>query len=179
MGMKDAGRWTATRKAATGKVDVPTVNAHAAEPSELTLLNKFAGEWTIHAKSKPSIWVPNGGEETITEQSAWILGGRFLMTRAFNEKNQLTTIWLATYEPKEQSNRFWFFNADGSSGQWRVTWDAASRGFHWRSINMPTGWIGTGFNRWINDDTFDNQALIKDENGRVLLDGTQDKRRKK
>jgi hypothetical protein len=32
---------------------------------------------------------------------------------------------------------------------------------------------------WINDDMFDCQALIKDENGRVLLDSTQDKRRKK
>jgi anti-sigma factor RsiW len=30
-----------------------------------------------------------------------------------------------------------------------------------------------------NDDTFDNQALIKDETGRVLLDGSQGKRRKK
>jgi hypothetical protein len=44
---------------------------------------------------------------------------------------------------------------------------------------MPTGRIGTGFNRWINDDTFDNQALIKDGTGRVLLDSTQDKRRRK
>ena len=44
---------------------------------------------------------------------------------------------------------------------------------------MPAGWIGTGFNRWINDDKFDNQALIKDEQSRVLLDGTQDKQRKK
>ena len=101
------------------------------------------------------------------------------MARTFNEKDELTTIWLATYEPSEKSNRFWFFSSEGRTGQWRVTWDASSRCFHWRSIDMPTGWIGTGFNRWINDDTFDNQALIKDENGRVLLDGTQDKRRKK
>ena len=39
--------------------------------------------------------------------------------------------------------------------------------------------INSGFNRWIDDDTFDNQALIKDETGRVLLDTTQDKQRKK
>ena len=44
---------------------------------------------------------------------------------------------------------------------------------------MHTGWIGTGFNRWLDDNSFDNQALIKDEQGRVLLDTTQDKRRKK
>ena len=174
-------RWSAKKKTPQPKslAEVPTVAAPVALPEELSLLNKFAGDWTIRAKSKPSIWLPNGGEETQIEKVAWILGGRFLMARTFNEKDQLTSIWLATYEPSEKSNRFWFFNADGSSGQWRVTWDAASRGFHWRSIDMPTGWIGTGFNRWINDDTFDNQALIKDENGRVLLDGMQDKRRKK
>jgi hypothetical protein len=39
--------------------------------------------------------------------------------------------------------------------------------------------MGTGFNRWLNDDTFDNQALIKDEKGRVLLDSTQERRQKK
>ena len=38
----------------------------------------------------------------------------------------------------------------------------------WRSTDK----IGTRFNRWIDDDTFDNQALIKDEQGRVLLDTT-------
>ena len=47
------------------------------------------------------------------------------------------------------------------------------------TLAVPTGWNGTGFNRCIDDDTFDNQALIKDKNGRVLLDTTQDKRWKK
>ena len=178
MGMKDAGRWTATRKAAIAKVDVPTAKSHVAEPAELSQLNKFAGEWTIRAKYKPSVWNPLPREETIRETSVWILGGRFLMTRAFNEKDELTSIWIATYEPMEKSNRFWFFNADGSRGEWRLTWDEASSGFHFRAIDMPTGWTGTGFNRWVNDDTFDNQATIKDETGRVMLDMTQDKRRK-
>ncbi|MCH7726970.1 MAG: hypothetical protein IH991_10880, partial [Planctomycetes bacterium] len=30
---------------------------------------------------------------------------------------------------------------------------------------------------WIDNDTFDNQALIKDEQGRVLLDSRQEKKR--
>ena len=172
-------RWTAWKKLPQPEslTEIPTTTKPAPVPEELSLLNKFVGEWTIRATNKPSIWIPNGGQGVQTEKVAWILGGRFLMARTYDEKDQLTTIWIATYEPSEKSNRFWFFNADGSSGQWRVTWDAASRGFHWRSIDMPTGWIGTGFNRWIDDDTFDNQALIKNENGRVLLDGTQDKRR--
>jgi hypothetical protein len=169
----------ATRKAAAAKVDVPTSKTHAAEQAELELLNKFVGEWTIRETAKPSVWIANGHEKNSTEKVAWVLGGKFLMARAFDEKNQLTTIWLATWEPLEKSYRFWFFSAEGWSGQWRVTWDASSLGFHWRSIDMPTGWIGTGFNRWINDDTFDNAAMIKDENGRVLLDSTQEKRRKK
>lgn len=179
MGQRDAGRWTASRKAFDGKVDVPTAKSHVAEPIELSQLNKFVGEWTIHATYKPSVWNPQQREETITETSQWILGGRFLMTRAFNEKDELTSIWIATYEPKEKSNRFWFFNADGSCGEWRLTWDEPSSGFHFRAVDLPTGWSGTGFNRWIDEDTFDNQATIKDETGRVMLDMTQDKQRKK
>lgn len=179
MSMKDAGRWTATRKAAAAKVDVPAAKSRAAEPTELSQLDKFAGEWTIRAKYKPSVWNPLPREETIRETSIWILGGRFLMTRAFNEKDELTSIWIATYEPREKSNRFWFFNADGSSGEWRLTWDEPSSGFQFRAVDLPTGWSGTGFNRWVDDDSFDNQALIKDETGRVLLDSTQERRRKK
>ena len=40
----------------------------------------------------------------------------------------------------------------------------------------PATQIGIGIG---DDDTFDNQALIKDETGRVLFAGTQDKRRTK
>ncbi|MBC8114371.1 MAG: protein kinase [Candidatus Saccharimonas sp.] len=179
MSTKEAGRWSSTRKAATDKVDVPVVKAPVVEPAELSQLNKLVGEWTIRETAKPSVWLPDGQTKTSTERVVWILGGKFLMGRRFDEQDQLTTIWLATYEPSEKSHHFWFFMSDGVNGQWRVTWDAASRGFHWRSIDMPAGWIGTGFNRWVDDDTFDNQALIKDEQGRVLLDTTQDKRRKK
>jgi uncharacterized protein (TIGR03067 family) len=179
MGRRDAGRWTATRTAAAAKVDIPVVKTHAAEPAELSQLNKFAGEWTILAKYKQSVWNPQPREETASETSVWILGGRFLMTKSFNAEGQLTAIWLATYDPTEKTNRFWFFNADGSSSQSRLTWDEASRGFHFRAIDMPNGWTGTGFNRWVDADEFDNTALIKDENGRVLLDMSQERRRKK
>ncbi len=42
---------------------------------------------------------------------------------------------------------------------------------------MPALWIVTGSNRWINDNRSDNQDLIKYEQGCLLLDYTQDKRR--
>ena len=84
-----------------------------------------------------------------------------------------------TYDANAAEYRWWAFGSSSGPIERRSQWNAASRGFHWRSIDMPPGWIGTGFNRWIDDDTFDNQALIKDETGRVLLDGSQDKRRKK
>lgn len=179
MGQRDAGRWTAKRTAFDGKVHVPIAKAPASEPVELSQLNKFVGKWTIHATYKPSVWNPQPRGETISETSTWILGGRFLMTRAFNEKDELTSIWIATYEPLEKSHRAWVFLGNGSSSQWRITWDEASREFHWQAIDMPAGWSGTALNRWVNDDTFDNQSLIKDEQGRVLLDSAQEKQRKK
>src|SRR5581483_5722208 len=73
----------------------------ADDPSQL---HKFAGEWTIHAQSRPSIWLPEGGDDTLTEETAWVLGGRFLMARTSNQKGELTSMWLATYEPSEKSN---------------------------------------------------------------------------
>lgn len=179
MGQRDAGRWTATRTAPDGKIDLPIAKAPAPEPAELSQLNKFAGEWTIRATYKPSVWNPQQREETATEKSEWILGGRFLLTRCFNEKDELTSIWIATYKPSEKSNQFWSFRADGSSGESRLTWDEAMSGFQFRSVDAPSGWSITGFNRWVNEDSFDNDAIIKDGQDRVLLDMTQQRRRKK
>ena len=137
----------------------------------------MAGNWTIRQTNKPSIWFPDGDTATGTEQTAWAIGGRFLMFRSYDEKQHMTTLALMTYEPAEKSYHYWHFATDVAGGQWRITWDASSKGFHWRSIDMPAGWIGTGFNRWIDNDTFDNQALIKDEQGRVLLDSREEKKR--
>ncbi len=44
---------------------------------------------------------------------------------------------------------------------------------------MPSGWIGSGSNGWIYDDAFDNQAVINEEQGRVLLDSKQEMKRTK
>lgn len=172
-------RWSARRKTPPPAElpDLPTAAGPASSPEELKLLDKLVGEWTIRATMKPSLSLPNGGEETITEKNVWVLGGRYLWSRAFNAAGENTSMWIMTYEPNEKSNRVWFFSADGVTGQWRVTWDANSRGFHWRAIDMPPGWIGSGFNRWINDNTWDNQVLIKDDSGRIVSDMTQDKRR--
>lgn len=172
-------RATWTRKAAPLPADIELSGGPAAGSAELSLLQKMAGDWTIRSTSKPSVWEPKEKSETFTEQVAWTNSGRFLIFRAYDEAKQMTSLSLMTYEPKESSYHFWTFAKGVYGGQWRITWDASSRAFHWRSIDMPAGWVGTGYNRWVDDDTFDNQALIKDENGRVLLDSTQEKRRKK
>ena len=169
---------TWVRKAATVSVDIDFSSGPVAGSEELAVLQKMAGDWTNHATSKPSVWEPAGKTETFTEQVAWTIGGRFLIFRAYDETKRMTSLSLMTYEPKESSYRFWYFAPGVYGGQWRITWDAASREFHWNSIDMPAGWTGTGINRLIDDDTFANQALIKDEQGRVLMDATQDKRRK-
>ncbi len=179
MGTRDMNQWTMTRTAANAKVDIPVVKTPFPDQDERSQLNKFVGEWTIRAKYKPSVWNPQPREETATESGVWILDGRFLMTKSFNAEGQLTAIWLATYDPTEKTNRFWFFNADGSSSESRLTWDAAASGFQFRAIDLPNGWTGTGFNHWVDADSFDNTAMIKDANGRVLLDMSQERRRKK
>jgi hypothetical protein len=179
MGVRDVERRTAIRMAATGVVDMPTRKNPAAEPAELSQLDRLAGEWTVQVTNKPSVWTPDGGTNALTERNVWVLGGRYLMNRTTDEQGQLTAIWLATYEPAEQSNHFWFFHSNGSTGQWRVTWDDAAKQFDWRAVDLPDAWTGTGSVRQVDADTFHSVGLIKDGEGRVLMDSTQDKRRKK
>lgn len=170
-------RATWVRKSSDLSVDIDFSSGPAAGSEELEVLQKLAGDWTIRSVSKPAVWEPAGKTVTFTEQVAWTIGGRFLIFRAYDEAKRQTSLSLMTWEPKERSYRFWFYTKDVAGGQWRITWDAAAKEFHWRSIDMPAGWLGTGLNRWVDDDTFANQALIKDDQGRVLLDMTQDRRR--
>jgi hypothetical protein len=154
-------------------------SAPAGDDSDLAILEKLIGHWSIRQTLKPSVGSPNGETSAVSEHNSWVLGGRFVLSRAYDDQQKMTSLALQTYDRNEKTFRHWHFAKDSFGGQWRITWDASSRAFHWRSIDMPVGWVGTGFNRWINDDTFDNQALIKDENGRVLMDLTQEKRRQK
>lgn len=172
-------RATWIRKSKTVEGEIALADGSRADVSELAVLQKMVGRWSVRQTIKPCIAFPNGDQATGTEHNAWVLGGRFFLNRAYDDQQRLTSLALQTYDPVEKTYQHWHFAKDVFGGQWRITWDASSRAFHWRSIDMPPGWIGTGFNRWINDDTFDNQALIKDENGRTVFDSHQDKRRKK
>ncbi len=172
-------RATWIRKSKPVEDEIALADGRTANVSELAVLQKMVGRWSIRQTIKPCIAFPQGDQATGTEHNAWVLGGRFFLNRAYDDQQRMTSLALQTYDPVEKTFRHWHFAKDVFGGQWRVTWDASSRAFHWRSIDMPAGWIGTGFNRWINDDTFDNQALIKDETGRTIIDSKQDKRRKK
>lgn len=172
-------RMTWLRKGEVGEAKIERARGPAKESPELSVLSKMAGVWSIRSIKKPSIWSPDGKEEHFTEENDWILGGRFLLTRAYDESRQMTSLAIWNYEPQEKSYRYRHFAKDVFGGQWRITWDESSRAFHWRSIDMPTGWVGTGYNRWVDDDNFDNEARIKDEQGRLLLDSKQLKRREK
>lgn len=172
-------RTTWTRTAASVDEDITTASGPAAEPQELEVLQKLAGQWTIDSTSKPSVWTPDGSKETLTERSEWVVGGKLLLFRTWNDQQELRSVALMNWDPIDKSYHYRHFAADVVGGQWRITWDKSSKGFHWNATDMPAGWIGTGFNRWIDDDMFDNQALIKDEQGRVLMDSHQKRTRVK
>ncbi|MEX1231661.1 MAG: DUF1579 family protein [Planctomycetaceae bacterium] len=172
-------RTTSTRTAPVDDADIELSSGPVADDEQLAVLQKLVGDWTTHAISKPTEGQPLGKDETFTEQVSWFLGGRFLIFRAYDEKNRLTSLSLMTHRPNDDAYRFWYFGPYVHGGQWRVTWDEPSREFHWRAADMPPGWTGTGLNRWIDDDTFANQIFIQDDQGRVVTDATQDKRRKK
>ena len=172
-------RVTWTRKSATSDKEITLSSGPAAEPKELAVLQKLAGNWKIESTYKPSVWSPDGKTETVSNRAEWVVGGRLLLFRSWNEQQQLQSVGTMNWDPIEKSFHYRHFAPDVYGGQWRITWDESSKGFHWRAVDMPPGWIGTGFNRWIDDDSFDDQAMIKDEQGRVLMDSQHKKTREK
>ncbi len=167
------------RNSLTFPAELSLSDGPASNPKQLTELKNLVGTWTVQQTNKPSIWFPISKTTTLTEQADWAIGGQFLILYSCDEHLDLKSFGLLTYVPAEKSFHYWHFAQNVYGGQWSITWDSASRSYQWRAIDMPAGWVGTGINRSVDKDTFDNQALIKDDQDRVLLDMWQEKKRKK
>ncbi|MCA9067457.1 MAG: hypothetical protein KDA84_00940 [Planctomycetaceae bacterium] len=119
---------------------------------------------------KPSVDHPKGKTETGTEELAWAVGGKVLVMRSFNDRNQPTALGIFTFDSKDNTYRYWHFAKGVYGGQWRMHWNEATEAFQLQGHDMPPGWQSMGQNRVVNRNTINVTAVIKDDNGRVILD---------
>lgn len=139
-------------------------------PSELNVLDNFAGTWDSEIVGKPAEWTPQGVKSKGANKYEWVLGRRFMQNTA------LVLGWW-TYDTSAKSYRGWFFLSDGNMVEWKGRWDAEAKGLRMEA-NLGNGVVFTGVNRFPDKNTYEWTLVAKDETGKVYLDMKEMHRRR-
>ena len=147
-------------------------------PPELKVLEKRIGTWTTEAVIKPGPWNPTGRTITGTETTEWILGGRFQQTRSANRPANADGMFLVTYDPQLKAFRGWHADDQGFVNDMTGQWDEAAQTLNWTSEGK-NGFRATASSRHVGPDHIEWQMVVKDPEGKVMLEMAGKLERKK
>jgi hypothetical protein len=168
MGVQEMRRWTANRTAPAAKVEIPAAAGRAAEPVELSLLERMIGTWDTVSIQRPAEWTPAEVRTTATINRKWVLGGRFVLDNSSHSDGQ-ESIALITFDPHDQAYRSWWFNSEGLHNQSRGTWDEATKTLSYET-EMPDGKQGRSKLHFAAPDREEWQFSVTDAAGKNYLD---------
>jgi hypothetical protein len=137
-------------------------------PPEMKVLRKLAGEWRPESVSKVAEWTPQETHSKGTSKNNLTLGGRFVISRNFDEEGKLSSIHMFTYDVAQKAYRQWFFGADGNTLESTGKWNAAANTLTF--TNEHEGITGTFTIQFVDPDTMQFSIVSKDRNGKVYLD---------
>ena len=134
------------------------------------VLDRFVGVWKVSDTVKPAKWTPEGGKIAEQESTVWALKRRLVLIRAINPAEKRKSLWIATYDAKQNAYPFWGFDSRGLSGaQWRLTWDAPANKAVGHATDLARGWTSGGSNHFTDADTNVIEHWIKNENGDLMF----------
>jgi uncharacterized protein (TIGR03067 family) len=137
-------------------------------PPEMKVLEKRIGTWTTEVVTKPGPWNPTGRTMTGTETTEWVLGGRFQQTRNMNRPANPDGLFICTYDPQLKAYRAVNFDDQGFINDMTGQWDEAAQTMNWTS--EKNGFRATGASRHVGPDNIEWQLVVKDPDGKVMLD---------
>lgn len=97
----------------------------APPPPEMKVLRQLVGNWTSEVKAE----IPEETQSTETARTQLTLGGRYIQSRAFNEKGELTGITMYTYHVPSKQYRVWHFGSGGVAADGNGKWDVSTQTF--------------------------------------------------
>jgi uncharacterized protein (TIGR03067 family) len=147
-------------------------------PPELKVLEKRIGTWAAETVVKPGPWNPTGHKATGVETTEWVLGGRFQQARNANRPANPDNVMLFTYDPQVKAFRSWYFDDQGGTIEMTGQWDEAAQTLNWTS-EAKNGFRATAAMRIAGPDSIEWQMVVKDPDGKVMLEMTGKLVRKK
>jgi hypothetical protein len=160
-------------------------NDAAARPPELTVLDRWVGEWDMEAQIKSNAFFPAGSKSTFKATIRWAINDRFVRCEADGSGSQGERkfkdafSWVCTWDPNSKtyvSVVFWANVAPGGDAQWgggdraTGTWDEAAKTLTTRSGDLGGGMRSKGVTKWIDADHHEFVTRLTDANGKLVME---------
>ena len=154
----------------------PWANAEDAAPRspELQVLERlFNGQWESEVTNTTT------GEKTkAIEKRHWSANGSFILSEDINLSTKQESHFSITYDPNAKKYRSCYIDQNGAAIV-NGSWDEATDTMTWTGVDFA-GNRSTGATKLIDRDHIEWSMVIKDPNGKVLVElSTKQKRTKK
>ena len=128
------------------------------------------GTWDTQTTIKPGVWVPDGLELKGVETIDWALGKKFIQGKK-QEPGNVESMFLETYDDKDQVFRSWYFDSNGAfpRGETIGRWDAPTKTMTYKGID-PTGAAILIVIRFAEPDLIDWNGTWRDKDGKILME---------
>jgi hypothetical protein len=142
---------------------------NAEDPAEI--LQRRVGTWITETTYQQAEWTPEDtttkGEETIR----WSLDKSMLITEGWSKPGDNKSTGLMVYDQQTAQYRAWWFNNKGVIPRSDTTggWDAGSESLVFRS-DLGNGNRQTLQLTFTNKDRFDWTMIIRNQDGRLMMD---------
>jgi hypothetical protein len=136
-------------------------------PPELKVLERLVGTWNSESVSRVSEWTPAEARAKGFLTREWVLDGQFLQEKGKHSNGD--SIVMFSYDVQKKMYRSWFFTSDGNTTETQGLWDESAKILTFSSdLN---GLKNTSTIKFIDEDTHQWTAVVKDTKGKVFYDG--------
>jgi hypothetical protein len=136
---------------------------------EQRVLDRFLGTWrSVYKVPKAELTsVERTGAADITYRR--ILGGHFVQGQGRHANKKIDLV-ICTYDVQRKCYRGWWFTSWGRKSEWSGKWDEATKTFTWTYVaSSDQRFTEIARHRFLNDNTFEWDFVIKDGRGKVLF----------
>ena len=139
---------------------VAAISEPEPQSSETKVLARYSGTWQSDIVIKPS-----GRQQTAFKNAEWVLNEKYL--QATIKSGGSETFEMHRYDPKEKVYQKWIFTSSGGNNLWLGSWDEQTETMTWKFGSDSRN--GTKVDRFISEDKYEGEMIIKDASGKILV----------
>lgn len=145
----------------------PTMAQDAPKPPELKVLERLIGKWDSESVSRAAEWTPKEVRAKGVLNREWVLDGRYVQETSKQSDGDAMVMF--TYDSAKRAYRSWLFNTQGHNIEVSGQYDEKSQTLTCTS-DVGNGLLNTTTIQFIDLNTHQWTAVVKDKNGKIYFD---------